>query len=65
MEQRFSLKSTERIIDSYMKGLWSKGLLLTSRYSFVIAAVEMVVDFESKDQVSGLHSELNSSQPTP
>lgn len=48
-----------------MKELWSEGLLLTLRCSFVVPTVETVVDFESEDQESGLGSVLNSKQPGP
>lgn len=43
-----------------MKGLWSNELLLTLWCSFVVAAIEMFVDFESENQASGLGSELTS-----
>lgn len=65
MIERSFLKSIERIIDSYLKGLWSKELLLALRCSFVVSTVKTVVDFESEDQKSGLGSLLNSSQPGP
>ena len=42
--------------DSYIKGLWLKGLLLALRYSFVVPAIGTVVGFESEDQESGFGS---------
>lgn len=48
------------MIDSYMKRLWLKELLLALRWSFVVPTIETVVGFESEDQETDFGSYLNS-----